>query len=261
MKDNDQESRAERQKRHQASKKKLEDSKKEVRSKLANSEQPLENKVITKDTDQNDNTKIFAENKKEMQVAPEEEAMFLEAWQAKLTKKNMASSKNALENKVSDISTSQAVDTLKNEPLSTAVELLANYFHEQMQGQKTITTDHQRAMKEKVIEILSPLASNAVEEKNIKDIAGTIVRDAATIAGKTLDWQQKLIKIKNAITKSISNILFSSEKNKFAEIVQDPTISEKLRIIKETGVISTAPPGEKEPTATISSKQQKCMQI
>lgn len=89
-------------------------------------------------------------------------------------------------------------DILTQEHLNLAKTQLLQHFKEQMEDKNIITSSHQKEMKKKVIEILSPF-SRQKNKNDIEKVAGTMVREVARIAGKNLDWKQKFAEIGDVI--------------------------------------------------------------
>lgn len=143
----------------------------------------------------------------------------------------------------------EVIGAFRKGELSIAKDQLASYFVKQLQGKGALTTTNLATMKQEVIKKLSPLALNELEAKEINNYAGSIVRDAAKISGKTLDWQQKIIKIKNVIKESLSNIFSTPKQRLFADIVKDPRLAETLKNFRVNEFLSTASLGKKMPPA------------
>ena len=59
--------------------------------------------------------------------------------------------------------------------------------------------------------------------------AGSIVRESAKIAGKKLDWRQKIAEIKDVIKDYFSKVFSTPQKHPFTDIVNDRVLSRKLR--------------------------------
>lgn len=107
----------------------------------------------------------------------------------------------------------EAEHAIRNGELVLVKDELMIYFKEQMRMEDIINADRLHAMKKTVEEKLIPLALSQKEEREIKDVASSIVREVAKIIDTKLNWQQKSIEIKNMIKDILSEFFLLLRKD------------------------------------------------
>lgn len=151
----------------------------------------------------------------------------------------LAYQKNHSMNKVDNL----VVDDLYKQQSMLVKDQLVNYFAEQMQGEEIIGTARLTKMKVEVVKILAPFALDALEEQGLSKHAGSIIRDAAKITEKKLDWRQTATETKNAVKNYISKIFYIPKSYYFKNILKNPVLSDKLKKLRESKAISVTPLG------------------
>ncbi len=143
------------------------------------------------------------------------------------------------------------VAVLEDAYIEIVKEQLVKYFQEQLEDKKTLTSTDTKAMRNKVEEILSPLFLNA-NKKDIIQIAGPMVRKGVEIAGRKLDWQQKLRRIIDIINMYLPTAYSPPQAHKIKNILKDKAVIASLRTLKNHQ-FKVAP--KKISTTTVPSKQ------
>ncbi len=143
------------------------------------------------------------------------------------------------------------VAVLEDAYIEIVKEQLVKYFQEQLEDKKTLTSTDTKAMRNKVEEILSPLFLNA-NKKDIIQIAGPMVRKGVEIAGRKLDWQQKLRRIIDIINMYLPTAYSPPQAHKIKNILKDKAVIASLRTLKNHQ-FKVDP--KKISTTTVPSKQ------
>lgn len=124
------------------------------------------------------------------------------------------------------------VAVLEDAYIEVVKEQLVKYFQKQLEDKTSLTSSDTKAMINKVEEILSPLSLNA-NNKDIIQIAGPMVRKYVEIAGRNLDWQQKLRKIIDTIKEYLPTTYSSPQTRKIKNILKDKAVIAQLKTLND----------------------------